>query len=41
MKKYADRLREYEYKKQILMNTCETSEELSKKLKGLIKELRI
>lgn len=41
MKKYDDRLREYEKRKQELISTCSTQEELNRKLKELIKELKI
>ena len=39
--KYADRLREYEKRKQILLQTCSTQKELNEKLVELARELRI
>lgn len=41
MKKYDDKLREYEKRKQKLIMTCSTQEELNRKLRELIKELKI
>ncbi len=41
MKKYSDRLREYEIKKSDLVITCNDPVELQKKLKELAKELKI
>lgn len=38
---YAEKIREYEKQKKILLETCSTQEELNKKLSELIKELKI
>lgn len=41
MKKYADRIREYEIRKTILIITCKDPMALERKLKQLAKELKI
>lgn len=41
MKKYADRIREYEIRKTMLIITCKDSTTLEKELKRLAKELKI
>ncbi len=41
MKKYADRIREYEIKKTMLIMTCKDPETLERELKRLAKELKI
>lgn len=41
MKKYSDRVREYEIKKNILIISCRAPEILEKELKQLAKELKI
>lgn len=41
MKKYADRIREYEMRKTMLIMACNDPEALEKELKRLAKELKI
>lgn len=41
IKEHAQRIREYERRKQELMMTCKSCEELEKELRKLAKELRI
>lgn len=41
IKKHADQMQEYERRKQSLMMTCESCEELERELQKLTKELKI